>query len=330
LGLADPARNITSRPDLRRSAPVAPPANVDDLPRYLRATAACADADELSTAYANCELAIHAAVRWQSAALVAAAHSLRTSVARRLGDLTAAERDGGTAADLLTAAGVDPRSDVSMLLLARRIANRLDAGDTPGAQDLLAGFGYDLPDGAGTVALRYARGRLYAATDRPGEGLADLFSCGERLAARQADRPNVLPWRSTAASILAAIGTAEAAARLVAAEVDLARRSGPASALGRALRVEGTVLDGPAGLQSLAEAIRILDGSPRRYEYAQALVDLGMRLNAARRRPQARRVLREGLGIAEKCGAWALVARARSGYAAAGGKVRPAVPQQRG
>jgi hypothetical protein len=139
----------------------------------------------------------------------------------------------------------------------------------------------------------------------------------------------VLPWRSTAATILAAIGTAEAAARLVAAEVDLARRSGPASALGRALRVEGTVLDGAAGLESLDESIRVLDGSPRRYEHALALVDFGLRLNAARRRPQARRVLREGLELAEKCGSPALVARARAGYAAAGGKLRPVIPQQR-
>ena len=37
-------------------------------------------------------------------------------------------------------------------------------------------------------------------------------------------------------------------------------------------------------------------------------------------------MLREGVEIAEKCGAWALVARARNGYAAAGGKVRPPCP----
>ena len=151
-------------------------------------TAARADADDLATAQANCDVAIEAAVRWNSALALAAAHSLRTSVARRRGDLAAAEQDGRTAAGLLAAAGVDPLADAAVLLLARRIAIRLDRGDVAGAEELLDAVD-DLPDGGGSLALRYSRGRLYAATGRPGEGLADLFFCGERLAARQADRP---------------------------------------------------------------------------------------------------------------------------------------------
>jgi hypothetical protein len=327
LGLADPARNLTSRPDLRSRAPVPPPANADDLPRYLRLTAARADADDLHTAQANCDLAIEAAVRWSSALGLAAAHSLRTSVLRRRGRLAEAEQDGRTAAGLLAAAGVDPRADVAAVLLARRMANRLDRGDVAGAEKLLGTVG-DLPDRGGSLALRYARGRLYAATDRPGEGLADLFHCGERLAAQQVDRPSVLPWRSSAATILAATGTPEAAARLVAAEAELARRSGPASALGRALRIEGLV-PGGRGLAALLESVRMLEASPRRFEYAQALVDFGVALTAARRRPQARRVLREGLEVAEECGSPALAERARTAYAAVGGKVRAPVPAQR-
>jgi hypothetical protein len=272
-------------------------------------------------------VAIEAALRWNSALGLAAAHSLRTSVVRRRGDLATAEHDGRTAAGLLAAAGVDPSADLAVVLLARRLATRLDRGDVAGAEELLSGVG-ELPDGGGSLALRYARGRLYAATGRPGEGLADLFHCGERLAARHADRPGVLPWRSLAATILAAIGTAEAAARLVAAEVQLARRSGPASALGRALRVEG-VVPGGRGLSALLEAVKVLECSPRRFEYAQALVDFGSALNAARRRPQARRVLREGLDVAEECGSPALAEQARTAYAAAGGKIRCAVPHPR-
>jgi len=328
LGLADPTRSITSRPEVRGRGPVAPPAGADDLPRYLRVASARADADDLVAALASCEVAIEAAVRWNAALALAAAHSLRTSVVRRRGRLAEAERDGRTAAGLLAAAGVDPAADAAVLLLARRMVTRLDRGDVTGAEKLLDSVD-ELPEGGGSLALRYARGRLYAATERPGEGLADLFHCGERLAARQADRPGVLPWRSTAAAILAATGTPEAAARLVAAEVELARRSGPASALGRALRVEGTV-PGGRGLSALLEAVKLLQNSPRRFEYALALVDFGIALNAARRRPQARRVLREGIDVAEECGSPALAGRARTAYAAAGGKVRaPAVPHQR-
>ena len=247
-------------------------------------------------------------------------------MARRRGDLIAADRDGETTSGLLDD---DPRGEAAVLLLARRMATRLDMGDVDTAEELLAGLGGDLPDVASVLALRYARGRMYACSDRPGEGLADLFFCGERLAARGADRPNVLPWRSAAAAILVKMGTAEAATRLVAAEVELARRSGPASALGRALRIEGIVHPGLAGMEVLAEAVRVLAPTPRRFEYAQALVDYGEVLNVARRRPQARRVLREAVELAEQCGSPALVARARSGYTLAGGKLRPTVPAPR-
>ncbi|HEU4349270.1 MAG TPA: hypothetical protein VFR35_15955, partial [Actinoplanes sp.] len=328
LGLADSARTVASRPEVRGRGPVAPPTGADDLPRYLRVTSARADADDLAAAETSCDVAIEAALRWNAAMALAAAHSLRTSVVRRRGKLAEAEREGRTAAGLLAAAGVDPAADAAALLLARRMATRLDRGDVAGAEKLLDSVDV-VPEGGGSLALRYARGRLYAATDRPGEGLADLFHCGERLAARHADRPSVLPWRSTAAAILAATGTPEAAGRLVSAEVELARRSGPASALGRALRVEG-ILPGGRGVSALLEAVKVLQNSPRRFEYAQALVDFGMALNAARRRPQARRVLREGIETAEACGSPPLAERARTAYAAAGGKVRsPAVPRQR-
>lgn len=319
LGLADPGRTLTPRP----RASVAPPADAADLPRYLRATAARADADDLGVAHVNCGVAIAAAARWKVPAALAAAYSLRTSVARRRGDLAGADADGETASGLMD----DPRGDAAvLLLLARRIAVRLDIGDPAGAADLLATLGDELPEGASQLAVRYARGRLYAATDRLGEGLADLFFCGERLAARQADRPGVLPWRSAAAAVLVRTGAAEAAARLVAAEVELARRTGPGSALGRALRIEGVVRGGAAGIVSLDEAVKVLAATPYRFERAQALVAFGELLNAARRRPQARRVLREGMDLAAACGSPALSDRARASYAAAGGKPRTLQP----
>ncbi|MEV6637644.1 hypothetical protein AB0M54_43635 [Actinoplanes sp. NPDC051470] len=324
LELAEPARNLASHPLVRLRAAVPPPSDQADLPRYLRATAARADADELEMALRNCGVAIDAAGRWRSGPALAAAYSLRASVGRRMGRLSGAERDGELAARMLSD---DPWDDPAVLLRARRVSTRLDAGDVPGAEKLLIGFRGELSDTPSMLALRYARGRFYACAGHVGEALADLFACGERLAARQADRPAVLPWRSAAAAALVATGATEAAARLVAAEVGLARRTGPASALGRALRVEGTVPGGP-GIGALDEAVKVLQRSPRRFEYAQALVDLGTALNTARRRPQARRVLREGLQIATECGSPALAARAQAAYVAAGGKQRP-IPEQR-
>jgi hypothetical protein len=82
------------------------------------------------------------------------------------------------------------------------------------------------------------------------------------------------------------------------------------------------VLGAAAGVGSLEEAVRLLGSSPRRFEYACALVDWGVLLTAARRRPQARRVLREGASLAGQCGSPALAARAQAAYVAAGGKNR--------
>jgi tetratricopeptide (TPR) repeat protein len=343
LGLADSSGDLTSRPGNappgvparpRRPVPTPPPADADDLPRYLRAAALLADVDELDAAHAACEVAAEAAAGWDAPGARAAIYSLRGALSRRLGDLPAAERDGRMAAKLLAAAGADPRGDAAVVLVARRIAVLLDLGDVDDADALLADFGADPPEGVSSLAFRYVRGRLHAAAGRPGEALADLFHCAERLAARQADRPAVLSWRSSAAEILAGTGARESATRLVEAEVALCRQASAASALGypsmlgrpsalgRALRVQGRVLGAPAGIAPLEEAVRVLEGSPRRFEYAQALVDCGELLNAVRRKPQARRMLREGLDLAGRCGSPALIERARAGYAAAGGKPR--------
>lgn len=300
-----------------RPVPVAPPSGADDLPRYLRALRRLSNADDLAVAYAGCSLAVEVAGREGAAAGLVMAYSERSSAARRLGDLPAARRDAEAAAELLEVSGADPEGAAAALLTSRRIAVRLDLGDAESADALLAAgpFGGDLPDETEFLLLRYVRGRLHTEAGRPGEGLADMYQCGERVAARRSDHPGVLPWRSAAALVLTGLGAAEAAERLVAEEVSLTRRHGLASALGRALRIQGQVRPGLAGMSSAEEAVRVLQGTPRRFERAAALVDLGGLLNLARRRPQARRVLRDGLELAEACGSPALVARARSYYA---------------
>jgi hypothetical protein len=324
LGLADSSRDITTRPGVpprpRRPLPAPPPADPGDLPRYLRAVALVADLDDLDTAYAACDLAVSLAGGWSTPPALGAALSLRGALSRRRGDLPAAERDGRAATGLLTS------SDAYFLAVARRIAVLVDIGDIEDADALLASR--DISDDS--LPVRYVRGKLHAAAGRPAEALADFFHCGERLAARDADRPAILSWRSSAAAVLALIGTREAALRLVDAEVALCREAGATrgrptmmgrpSALGRALRVRGTVLGVPDGIGSLEEGVRLLRSSPRRFELARALVDWGVLLTGARRKPQARRVLREGASLAARCGSPALVERAYAAYVAAGGK----------
>src|SRR3954468_15884377 len=110
LGLADPGREFpprggTSPPGLRPPGrPTPAPNDEAGLARFLRASALRADADELATAYEACDVALKAAARWDSPAALAAAHSLRSSVGRRLGELPSAGRDARAAIELLTAA----------------------------------------------------------------------------------------------------------------------------------------------------------------------------------------------------------------------------------
>jgi tetratricopeptide (TPR) repeat protein len=320
-GLADLGRDITSGDNAvspaNRPVPLAPPVGADDIPRYLHALRRLADADDLAAAHSGCTLAVEVAGRHGSAAGLAMAYSQRGSVARRMGRLPEAARDTDAAAELLAVSGTDPAGPAAALLLSRRLAVLLDLGDLDLADGLLveAGLDGDLPDDPEFLLLRYVRGRLHTVAARPGEGLADLYRCGERLAVRRSDHPAVLPWRSAAATVLVGLGAREAAMRLVAEEVALTRRHGLASALGRALRIQGQILPGAAGMAVAEEAIRVLRGTPRRFELATALVDQGALLNAARRRPQARRVLRDGLELAQECGSPALVARARAMFA---------------
>jgi tetratricopeptide (TPR) repeat protein len=296
------------------SVSLAPPVRADELPQYLRALRRLADADDLAAALTGCTIAVDLAGRCGSAAGLVSAYSQRSSVARRCGRLAAAARDAEAATELLAVSGADPRGVTAALLLSRRLAVLLDLGDVELADGLLgpAGFAGELPDEPEFLLLRYMRGRLHAAMSRPGEGLADLYRCGQRLAVRRSDHPAVLPWRSAAAVVLAGIGAGEAAERLVAEEVALTRRHGLASALGRALRIQGQVAP---SMEAAEEAVRVLQGTPRRFELALALADHGALLHAARRRPQARRVLREGLDLAQDCGSPALVARIRALFA---------------
>ena len=180
-GLADLARDITIGENAvfpaTRLVPLAPPAGVDDLPRYLHALRRLADADDLAAAHSGCTLAVDVAGRDGSAAGLAMAYSQRSSVARRLGRLADALRDADASAELLAVSGTDPAGPAAALVLARRLAVLLDLGDLDLADSLLTATGLDgdLPDEPEFLLLRYVRGLLHTAAARPGEGLAELY-----------------------------------------------------------------------------------------------------------------------------------------------------------
>ena len=133
--------------------------------------------------------------------------------------------------------------------------------------------------------------------------------------------PAVNPWRGFKAQALDALGRTDEAIDLVREELEMARAWGAPGAVGRSLRVLGT-LRRDEGIDDLREAVAVLDRSTARLERAKALLALGSALRLARRPSDAREPLRRALELAEACAADALVERARTELAAAGARPR--------
>jgi DNA-binding CsgD family transcriptional regulator len=105
-------------------------------------------------------------------------------------------------------------------------------------------------------------------------------------------------------------------------ELDDARVFGGPRAIGCALRTLGLVTGGEEGIGPLQESVAVLVGSYAKLEHARSLVELGAGLRRTNRRAEARQPLADGLDLACRCGARALVQRAREELHAAGSRPR--------
>ncbi|MBJ7521331.1 MAG: AAA family ATPase [Solirubrobacteraceae bacterium] len=103
--------------------------------------------------------------------------------------------------------------------------------------------------------------------------------------------------------------------------LERARAWGAPGTVGSALQVLGTV-QRDAGLDTLQEAVEVLDTSAARLESAKALAALGGALRRARRPSDAREPLRRALDVASACDAHGLVEHVRAELHAAGARPR--------
>jgi DNA-binding CsgD family transcriptional regulator len=94
---------------------------------------------------------------------------------------------------------------------------------------------------------------------------------------------------------------------------------------GSCLAVLGLVTGGGVGIEQLSAGAELLKRSPRRFELAKTLVELGAALRRANRRADAREPLRRGMELAYRSGAVPLVERARAELAATGARPRTLV-----
>jgi tetratricopeptide (TPR) repeat protein len=216
----------------------------------------------------------------------------------RRGDLTAAEESIRAAEDQFTIWGHAMYAiGTSHSLLAEVLRER---GRLAEAESILERVGPAPPGGNATgwwlgtrVALLTSSGRAEEAVAVAGE-LADFCEA--------MPDPARLWWRSLKAEALDRLDRREEAIELARKELEITRTFGAPWSLGRTLRVLGT-LERDEGLDTLREAVDVLDSSTARLEHAKALAALGSGLRLARKPSDAREPLRRALELAGACGA---------------------------
>jgi DNA-binding CsgD family transcriptional regulator len=209
------------------------------------------------------------------------------------------------------AAGIHVGSFLAEVLLERgRLAEAVAVFERAGKAD---------PGRNSTAWWLRTRTALLTAQGRGEEAVA----VADELARHCATLPDParLWWRSLKAEALDRVGRTEDALTLAREELDVTRAFGAPSALGRTLRVLGT-LERDDGIDTLREAVEVLEGTPARLEHVKALEALGSALRRARKPTEAREPLQRALELAGVCGADGLAERARTELYATGARPR--------
>lgn len=285
-----------------------------------RAISAFKHAERLDSAMRWLDRSIEAAQRCGSYRLYAWTSCQRSDANYRIGAIPEALADAQAA---LEAGGSEQWAWMFPLPVAFHINALLEVGDLERAEQLTrTTFIPEAQESWHWSFFLESRARVHTAVGDPRSALTDLLQCGERQKEWGITNPALVHWRSAAALAHAALGQDDEARRLIDEDLELARMWGTPGALGASLRAAGLLAGGRRGRTLLAEAVQTLEDSSARLEHAHALTDLGVALHRADDNPGARPILRQGIDLAHRCGASALVARAHAALLAAGGRPR--------
>ncbi len=202
-------------------------------------------------------------------------------------------------------------------------AVRLEQGDLMRARQYL-----DQIDALAGPAGRYepwiltARGRIELHGGDAPAALRYFLQAGEVAERAGITNPAVVEWRAYAGQATVATGDLAEGARLIQTELSRAEAFGAPGPVGRAMRALASVSDPATALEILEAAVAVLGSSQAALERAGAMVDFGSALRRSGKRRDAIRMLREGLDLAQRCGAEALVCRAMDEVSAAGARPR--------
>jgi DNA-binding CsgD family transcriptional regulator len=236
----------------------------------------------------------------------------------RRGDLVEAERHARESlASQAAWMGLEP--PISMYPYSWLALVLLERGDLDGAEEIVRRAGRPRGISDGDNFARLAAAELLLAR---GDSERALEACEDyRVHGSLVANPAWAPWRSQLARVLDRVGRGDEGIPLVEEELGVARRVGAPGAIGRALRVLGT-LRRDEGVDELREGVAVLEDSTARLEHAKTLVALGGALRRGRRPSDAREPLRQGLELAAVCGAERLAEEARAELYAAGARPR--------
>jgi DNA-binding CsgD family transcriptional regulator len=199
---------------------------------------------------------------------------------------------------------------------------QMQRGDLEAAAETLAQLSA-LPEAARDHWYYYdARGRLRHLQGRYREALAEYDATRRQFEAVGGKNPALVAWRSQAALAHLQLGEQDAARALAAEEVEVAKQWGAPRALAKALRVQGMVEGGKAGLPLLYEAVELLRDSRAMLERARGLLELGSALRRSNQRSEAREHLRQAVELAHAGESTALAERAQAELMATGARPR--------
>jgi DNA-binding CsgD family transcriptional regulator len=285
---------------------------------YTGAAVVLAWADEFEEAARAQDAAVAEAQRRGSAPLFMHLSTFRAETALRAGDLRVAEAHLQPA---VQAGGELGAGNFGIVFLIPVLLERGRVEEAREAVSSVALSEEALSSWQGVVVLAH-RGRVQVTLGDLGQGVADLLEADRRMRAGGCQLSVLCDWVPATAAALARLGRREQAAALVSRELEEARAFGAPRRLGMALSTQGVLDPGEQGLESLAEAVALLERSPARLEHARALVNLGTGLRDRGRPEQAREPLARGLDLADRCGAVALAEHAHSELVAAGARPR--------
>jgi DNA-binding CsgD family transcriptional regulator len=243
--------------------------------------------------------------------------TMRSLLEYRVGRLVEAEAEARAALDATRQEGWPPLP----LGVAFLVDALVERGRLEEAQRLLdeSDVGSEIAEGLLSAPLLAARGRLRIAGGDLAAGVEDLLEWG-----RRADRSGNLgtagtpTFRTYAAPALAALGERAEARRLITEELEVARAWGAGRGVGMALFAAGLVEHEERAEALLEQAVEQLRRTEARLERARALIELGAAWRRAGRASDARTPLRQGMDLAQRCGAEPLTRRARDELAASG------------